>query len=287
MEFVDYNGNDITSLITQPNDNLLINSDFRYGIINQKGQTQYIHGSGNRTYGVDNWYVTGQSSSMAINDGFLSVNLHNNGDFGCVVNIEKENEKYLTYTIMRNLHEAKSVTFDASTMNIGQDYFFNIDEDIKLGIYFWDTDYRKAWLYIKGDGIININFMKLEKGNQFTGMPAWNEAEELNKCIRKYISFIGQATMKSIYVGQRYAVLTYELPFPVHTHPRIVIPPNTGMYWQNHDSSDPVNTDITSGMVTGVAGNTVTIQLFGSFGNATWKSAYMHSVGIAFDFNEY
>ena len=60
LEFVDYNGNDITSLITQPNDNLLINSDFRNGIINQRGKTQYIHGNGSRTYGIDCWYVNGK-----------------------------------------------------------------------------------------------------------------------------------------------------------------------------------------------------------------------------------
>ena len=186
ITILDGNGNLIQQGYMTTQDNLLINSDFRSGIINQQGETQYVHSSGARTYGIDCWYVTGENSSMAINDKFLSLNLHNNGDFGCVVNIEKENEKYLTYTIMRNLHKAKSITFDTSTMNIGQDYFFNIDENIKLVIYFWDTDYKKTWLYIKYNGVLNIDFMKLEKGNQFTGMPAWDRSSELIKCMPYY-----------------------------------------------------------------------------------------------------
>ena len=89
---LDGNGNLIQQGYMTPQDNLLINSDFRSGIINQKGQTQYVHGSGSRTYGIDCWYVTGENSSMAINDKFLSLNLHNNGDFGCVLNINKDYE---------------------------------------------------------------------------------------------------------------------------------------------------------------------------------------------------
>lgn len=181
---LDGNGNLIQQGYMTPQDNLLINSDFRSGIINQKGQTQYVHSSGARTYGIDCWYVTGENSSMATNDEFLSINLHNNGDFGCVLNIDKTNEKYLTFTIQRNLVEAQSVTFDVSTMNVAQDYFFDIDENTKLGIYFWDTDNKKAWLYIRRNGIFNIDYMKLERGQEFTGMPPWNYALEYLKCCR-------------------------------------------------------------------------------------------------------
>lgn len=181
---LDGNGDIIQNGYMTPQDNLLINSDFRSGIINQQGETQYIHGNGSRTYGIDCWYVTGENSSMAINDKFLSLNLHNNGDFGCVLDIVKDNEKYLTFTIKRNLEEEQSVTFDVSTMNVAQDYFFDIDENTKLGIYFWDTDNKKAWLYIRRNGIFNIDYMKLERGQKFTGMPPWNYALEYLKCCR-------------------------------------------------------------------------------------------------------
>lgn len=184
---LDGQNNPILNGSMTPQDNLLINSDFRSGIINQKGQTQYVHSSGARTYGIDCWYVTGENSSMAINDKFLSLNLHNNGDFGYVLDIVKDNEKYLTFTIKQNLEEEQSVTFDVSTMNVAQDYFFDIDENTKLGIYFWDTDNRKqAWLYIRRNGITNIDFMKLERGKYFTGMPVWNKAIELSKCLPYY-----------------------------------------------------------------------------------------------------
>ena len=278
MEFVDYNGNDITSLITQPNDNLLTNSDFRNGIINQKGEAVY-NGQSTWLYGIDMW----KAVDVTIDTQFKGqLTISGNGYLVQLIDLSID-----TYTLT-----FKIININKGTIDVYLEQTEPVHEETISSSGLHSFVY-KTTKNAKGVGIRlnnfsgDIEFIKLEKGNQFTGMPAWNESEELNKCIRKYISFIGQATMKSIYVGQNYAVLSYELPFPVYTHPRIVIPPNTGMYWQNHDSSDPINTTITSGMVTGVQGNTVTIQLFGSFGNATWKSAYMHSVGIAFDFNEY
>ena len=46
MEFIDYNGNDITSIIMQPNDNILFNSDWMHSILNKKENyltTRLVH----------------------------------------------------------------------------------------------------------------------------------------------------------------------------------------------------------------------------------------------------
>lgn len=197
------------------NPNLLINSDFRSGIINQQGETQYIHGNGSRTYGIDCWYVNGKNSSMAINDKFLSLNLHNNGDFGCVLNINKDYEKYFTFTIQRNLVEAQSVTFDVSTMNENQDYFFDIDDNTKIGIYFWRSSKAyKAWFYLKRDGVTNIDFMKLERGKYFTGMLAWNEAEELLKC-QRYLFSCYKISGYGFEVGEGNVYIYVNIPTPM------------------------------------------------------------------------
>lgn len=212
---LDGNGNLIQQGYMTPQDNLLINSDFRSGIINQKGQTQYVHSSGARTYGIDCWYVTGENSSMAINDKFLSLNLHNNGDFGCVLNINKDYEKYFTFTIQRNLVEAQSVTFDVSTMNENQDYFFDIDDNTKIGIYFWKSSKAyKAWFYLKRDGVTNIDFMKLERGKYFTGMPAWNEAEELLKC-QRYLFSCHRASGYGFETGDGNVYIYVNIPTPM------------------------------------------------------------------------
>lgn len=220
---LDGNGNLIQQGYMTPQDNLLINSDFRSGIINQKGQTQYVHSSGARTYGIDCWYVTGENSSMAINDKFLSLNLHNNGDFGCVLNINKDYEKYFTFTIQRNLVEAQSVTFDVSTMNENQDYFFDIDDNTKIGIYFWrSSEAYKAWFYLKRDGVTNIDFMKLERGKYFTGMPIWNETIELLKCYQ-YQYVLGGAWNN--HFGARsdnnYVVITIQTPVQMKKIPTL------------------------------------------------------------------
>ena len=267
------------------NDNLLTNSDFRSGIINQKGQTQYIHSNGSRTYGIDCWYVTGENSSMAINDKFLSVNLHNNGDFGCVLNINKDYEKYLTFTIQRNLVEAQSVTFDVSTMNENQDYFFDIDGNIKIGIYFWSPS--KAWFYLKRDGVTNIDFMKLERGKYFTGMPVWNYPTEFLKCAHKYINFYGQEIKRTAHIGSAMAYITYELPTIMSGNITCVIKEDTTMLWQNDDTQSPVSTPITSATVIAKQGNAVTVQFNGSFGNESWRVAFCSGVGIELDAYDY
>lgn len=269
-------------------ENMLINSDFRSGIINQKGQTQYVHSSGARTYGIDCWYVNGENSSMAINDKFLSVNLHNNGDFGCVLNIDKDYEKYFTFTIQRNLAEAQSVTFDVSTMNENQDYFFDIDDNTKIGIYFWrSSNVYKSWFYLKRDGITNIDFMKLERGKYFTGMPVWNYPTEFLKCAHKYINFYGQAIKRTAYIGNAKAYITYELPTIMNENITCIIREDTNMLWQNDDTQSPVSTPITSATVIAKQGNAVTVQFNGSFGNENWRVAFCSGVGIELDTYDY
>ena len=282
---LDGNGNVILSGNITPNDNLLTNSDFISGIINQKGQTQYVHSSGARTYGIDCWYVTGGNSSMATNDKFLSINLHNNGNFGCVLNIDKTNEKYLTFTIKRNLIEAQSVTFDVSTMNVAQDYFFDIDENTKLGIYFWDTGSKKAWLYIMRNGIFDIAYMKLERGQEFTGMPVWNEADELLKCYRKYISFYSEHVIRIGFVGSNELKITYELPIKMDGIPTLNIPKKIA--YRIHGTNDYIEKPITGASIIAMAGNAITVSIKAAYGYTIWNSCYVENMGIAFDSNSY
>ena len=92
MEYVKYDNTDITSDIKQPNDNLLINSDFKSGIINQKGQTSYTWGFNQRLYTIDSWFVNYENSTVTVNTGYINVNLKSKGSkgFGQVVsNINK------------------------------------------------------------------------------------------------------------------------------------------------------------------------------------------------------
>ena len=74
MEYVKYDNTDITSDIKQPNDNILFNSDFRYGVINQKGKTSY--NSISRLYGADGWYVF-TNSTLTVYGNYIKIILPN------------------------------------------------------------------------------------------------------------------------------------------------------------------------------------------------------------------
>ena len=181
MEFVDYNGNDITNIIIQPNDNLLINSDFRNGIINQKGLNSYTCDNNQRLYTIDSWYINCENSTVIVNNGYITVDLKGN-DFGQAVHsLNKNTLEYLTATIKFKDQDLKIIKINTTNLEIEKDYFFDINSNFKLGIFFWGTS-NSAWFYIQGNGVFNLEYIKLEEGIEYTGMPTWNEAEELNKC---------------------------------------------------------------------------------------------------------
>lgn len=262
--------------------NLLLNSDFKRGIVNQKGKTTYDPVA-KWTLSIDGWLYFGQMQ-VILQDGNIKLysNSSNTGSSYIKQPIKNlDNGEHLLY-----IHVVSLSGTAHATVKSGVDTPLKVgDNFIKANV---ETNSLQVQINLNGKGInLVIDQMKLEKGSHFTGMPTWNYEDELLKCYRNYISFKGQSIFKSIYVGQNYAVVTYDLPFPVLKHPSAVILGGAKMAWQNHDSSLPNDTLITSAQVTGVQGNSLTVQFFGAFGNSTWKSAYMHGLGVDFDWNEY
>ena len=154
------------------NPNLLINSDFRSGIINQKGQTSY---NTRYQYGIDMWYQI-SAGTLTVNDNSISTSANlkfrfdeqpENGDYTVAVSVDG-----IVYTY----------TFEGFT-GTSKTHNFNIGSNT-LGV---EMITRQFILYMNG-ATFNIDFIKLEKGKHFTGMPAWNEAEELLKCQRYLFS---------------------------------------------------------------------------------------------------
>lgn len=171
-------GNLIQEGYMTPQDNFFDNADYRQGAINQRGETSYTT-SGAKTYTIDGWYIENSGSTLGVGTSFISVV----GTFGRRINIVKENESYLAFTIQINLEKAQTIVIDTTTLNEGQDYIYQVDDNITFGIFFFSGQ-NYAWTYITCINNANIDFMKLERGHKFTGMPVWNYALEYLKCCR-------------------------------------------------------------------------------------------------------
>ena len=184
MEYVKYDNTDITSDIKQPNENLLINSDFKSGIINQKGQTIYTGNTSKLTYTIDMWYI-GKStqSKLTVNSGYITTIMPSNQGIGCWISASK-------------FKNADSVTIAVKLRNqnvkIFSNYKFNSDLTLQTNVImgckqFNQTEgYNDYNFYIVNSGTtsvsLDIEFIKIEQGNYFTGMPVYNIEDEIIKC---------------------------------------------------------------------------------------------------------
>lgn len=180
------------------NPNLLINSDFRSGIINQKGQTSY---STRYQYGIDMWYQI-SAGTLTVNDNSISTSANlkfwfdeqpKNGDYTVAVSVDG-----IVYTY----------TFEGFT-GTSKTHNFNIGSNT-LGV---EMITRQFILYMNG-ATFNFDFIKLEKGKHFTGMPSWNEAEELLKC-QRYLFSCYKISGYGFEVGEGNVYIYVNIPTPM------------------------------------------------------------------------
>lgn len=157
------------------NDNLLANSDFKSGIINQKGQTSYTKGNEDwgRYYTIDMWAIQ-RGIQLSVNSNSISVKCTNSSEPGYLM-------QYVDYV--------GKATFIIDVQSVTGSVSFNTSEgqytQLTKGLNVIPFDFSGNWINIRiSEGAtIVINYMKLEKGSHFTGMPAWDEALELTKCM--------------------------------------------------------------------------------------------------------
>lgn len=268
---LDGQNNPILNGLMTPQDNLLINSDFRHGAINQKGQSSY---NTQYQYGIDMWYMI-STGTLTVNDDSISTSADlkqffdrqpEDGDYTVAISVDGT---LYTYTF-----EGFTGTSKTHNFNIGSN---------TLGV---EMITKQIILYMNGD-TFNIDFVKLEKGKHFTGMPVWNYPTEFLKCAHRYINFYGQSIRRTAFIGNAMAYITYELPTIMAENIECVIREDTTMLWQNDDTQSQVRTPITSATVIAKQGNAVTVQFNGSFGNENWRVAYCSGVGIELDAYDY
>lgn len=176
---LDGNGNLIQQGYMTPQDNLLINSDFRSGIINQRGQTNYV-GQLTWNYGIDMWKIincginveSGDINVFSTSGGYMSQNVE--GGLG-------END-YTAAVYVSLLNSGNAFMYLEGT---GKTDEYEISEP-GLHVYTFKNVTQGSGLSFKFSNGFNgnINFVKLEKGSTFTGMPPWNYAFEHFKCCR-------------------------------------------------------------------------------------------------------
>ena len=198
MEYVKYDNTDITSDIKQPNDNLLINSDFKSGIINQKGQTEYQMNNNISTLTVDGWISIGTFVTLYAEQGYLNI-FENRGQIDSYF-LQKFNTINGDYTFYINIPYMSGGTLEI--------YIEGTDGTDKLIISKKGEYIHTFKNILNGVGVAlrlltfngDISQMKLEKGSYFTGMPIWNKNKEFKKCWNLFRSLKCEFN-ESIYTG--------------------------------------------------------------------------------------
>lgn len=161
-----------------PQDNLLTNSDFSSGIINQKGQTSY---NTVNKYTIDMWMLFKASTSVTVNDGYITTNANllqyidiplEAGDYTVAV---KVGSNIRTYTF-------KNFTGARMSQNL---------EDIGFSIAYDNPRNKLVFELYALNQNRNIYFVKLEKGSHFTGMPKWDQILEEYKCYTRLTKIFG------------------------------------------------------------------------------------------------
>ena len=179
---LDGQNNPILNGSMTPQDNLLINSDFRSGIINQKGQTEYTNTSYTSQMTVDGWFIHYGKVNVYAN----SVYFDNTGstEYGYKHPLSLPSDTYTFYLDCAINGSARVFARNLENEEV-------IDETVSGTVKksFTFTNSLKFITIIASAGTkISFNFMKLEKGSYFTGMPVWNLSVEILKCQRYLFS---------------------------------------------------------------------------------------------------
>lgn len=163
------------------NSNLLLNSDFRYGVINQKGQTSYTN---NGSYTIDMWQsTTGSGGDFEVKVNSNSITLINNSSTQDLYFIQKLTLSQEQRTFAIKVKSSSGVVKAYVVNSAGRQGVVSITGE---GLFknTVNVDITNFTILIEKQGSVEIEFVKLEKGSYFTGMLVWYEALEILKCQR-------------------------------------------------------------------------------------------------------
>ena len=175
-------------------DNLLINSDWISGLIDQKGFSSMGSIMNETGFPIDMWAIT--KMKLTSYDGYLKIENTDDTSHSFVQKFyEPFNGKYTFYA---NVKQASNGAYiwcytDKDSAN------YERGENLNIGDNTWTFD-GNIYCYgisIPAHGTVELYQCKLEDGSYFTGMPSWNKEEELKKCLSyfeiKYILGLAMA----------------------------------------------------------------------------------------------
>lgn len=164
--------------------NLLINSDFKSGIINQRGFDNTTITGWSKKGTIDRWIFSGSGDATAeIDTDSMSIS----GDSSLIQTLSQQCQPGI-YTVATNITDL------TGTLKISLVYTDDttIDSTVSgTGLFVHTFEATKA---VKGvmfrcngaSSSFTFDSIKLEKGSIFTGMPQWDETTELLKCKRHF-----------------------------------------------------------------------------------------------------
>ena len=168
-------------------DNLLINADFRYGVINQKGENSYTSTNYNKKCGVCAWVLNGRNATQTVASKYLELKetteqawfyqkinyalLNTSYTFAVYVKSISGNAKIKIENYPNKIAE-KTLVKGLNTLTFNSGNFDNFTAFIELNI-----------------ATVQIEYIKLEQGAEYSGMPVWDEANELDRCLEVYQVF--------------------------------------------------------------------------------------------------
>lgn len=284
---VEVHQKDYTDQLAQ--DNLLVNSNWKEGIINQKAQPSYIGGS-TKVLSIDGWFCINNVSQLDVHEDYINIYNRDPSSLSYVGQSNRQRtEEYLTVAVyVRTLNG----TLEARLGYYSNSTFKEKKVTLKEGLNVFTTDeitdeFSQLNFVLNPNSNAYLEYAKVEKGKHFTGMSAWYYPIEFLKCVYRYINFYGQSIKRVAFVGQSMAYITFELPTTMVENISVVIRENTNMLWQNDNTQSPISTKITNAEIQSKQGNAITVVLYGNFGNTNWRVAYCSSVGVEFDGYQY
>lgn len=171
--------------------NLLDNADFKSGIINQRGQDSYTGSASKNVYTVDRWSInTNTANTLSVEVGYISCTLADNGlltqyidseisgAITCAIKLKDEDLKVVTVSEYSSENEWESLIYDIGELETGVNV--KVVKDVST-----TKKWRLRFQNLSGSSkTLNIEYIKLEKGSAFTGMPQWDYVDELLNCQR-------------------------------------------------------------------------------------------------------
>ena len=169
------------------NPNILLNSDYKNGIVNQIGDSSTTS-TNNLKLTIDGWYLRAKSGkltvnsksitieSLAKNDSDLELYFHQNIP---VINSGETVTIYVNVASLSGSGKAYVSLQDSSGSTSGPKTLQQGENEFTVST---SKAFEKFLIYFEGLVKMEISQMKLEKSGAYTGMPHFDISQEIERC---------------------------------------------------------------------------------------------------------